>query len=271
MEVQNKPNARKSNAHAHPSMNRFSLVNPGKMGRSFWQAHNSDGGGSGGDQKFTLDEAREKLKSDGYVVMRQKAFDDVIDEKYGKGFNKGKEEATTSLTDEQKKWKEAFEKLPSVERKLADATKEKPDMVPKSEHEALLKVEQDKYARLQEENGGLKKHQLNNEILKAISTKAVSPDDVLALTSGQFQLGEDGKIFPINEKGEKLIDGEGHVSVERYFDKFFKEKPYLAKAADSQGAGSQSNSAGNNGKGGSSSESLIGLDQTALAKQLDLE
>ncbi len=260
----------KSNTYKHH--NRFSAINPGKMGRSFWQAHSSDGGGTGGDNKYTLDEAREKLKSEGFAVMKQTAFDEILNEKFGKGFSKGKDEATATLTDEQKKWKEAAEKLPAIQRKLEDATKDKPDMISKSEHEQLLKVEQDKAAKHLEDINGLKKHQLNNEILKAISAKAVNPEDVLALTSGQFQLDENGKIYPINEKGEKLIDSEGHMTPERYFDKFFKDKPYLAKASDSQGAGSQSQGAGNNGKAQTGSvDDLVGLDQAALAKAMGFE
>lgn len=259
----------KTNTYKHH--NRFSAINPGKMGRSFWQAHNSDGGGSGGDNKYTLDEAREKLKADGFAVMKQTAFDEILNEKFGKGFSKGKDEASNALSDEQRKWKEAFDKLPGIQRKLEEATKDKPDMISKSEHEQLLKVEQEKHAKTQEEVSNLKRFQLDNEILKTISPKAVNPEDVLALTRGQFQLDENGKIYPINEKGEKLIDSDGHMTPDRYFDKFFKEKPYLAKASDSQGAGSQSQGAGNNGKAAKGIDGLIGLDQAALAKELGLE
>lgn len=223
------------------------------------------------DQKYTLDEAREKLKTEGYTVMKQKAFDDILDEKYGKGFNKGKEEASTALSDEQKQWKKSHDELPGVKRKLEDATKDKPDMISKSEHEALLKVEQDKNTKHEEAISGLKRHQLDNELLKTFGTKAVDPSDVLALTRGQFQLGDDGKIFPVNEKGEKLIDGEGHVSPERFFDKFFKDKPHFAKAANSQGAGSGTNGEGNHGGSGKSNvDALVKMDDAALSKSLGL-
>lgn len=227
--------------------NRFSLINPGKMGRSFWQAHKSDVDPDPAE-KFTLEEARTKLKEQGYAVMKQTALDSLIDEKHGEGYKKGKKdgdpdglkEKVESLTKDNTKLKE----------QVGELKKDKPDMISKAEHEQLVKVEQEKYSKLEERNKTLLESQKDNALLKAFGSKAVDSDSVLQLTRGKFAMDDDGNVYPIDDKGGKLIDGEGIVTLDRFYDNFFKEKPYLAKAADSNGAGSSTGGGGNPTTGG---------------------
>ncbi len=231
----------------YSGVRRFSNPNPDKMDRKFWQAHLSDTPPAPpAGEKYTLDEAREKLKTDGHVVMKQKAFDDIVNEKYGKGYNKGKNEAEGELSEEQKLWKKSHTEAETLRKKLADLEKDKPDTISRSEHEALLKVEQEKIKQSEEKIGSLRTAQKDNEILKIIGAKTVDSESVLALTRDKFAIDDDGKVYPINEKGDRLIGSSGHVDIAGFFEGFFKEKPYLAKASDSQGAGSQSTGSGGN-------------------------
>lgn len=226
----------------YSGVRRFSNPKPEKMDRKFWQAHFSDTPPTPpAGEKYTLEEAKAKLRDDGWAVMKQDAFNRIIDEKHGDGYNKAKKEFEGQGGDSAALKKEV-EKL---QGQIAELKKDKPDMIPKSEHEQILAAKENEIKKRDESISKMSQHQLDNELLKAVANKAVDPSDVLALTRANFQLGEDGKVFHVNEKGEKVIDSDGsYLGPDRYFDKFFKEKPHLAKASDSQGAGSSTNGTG---------------------------
>jgi hypothetical protein len=210
--------------------------------------------------KFTVDEAKALLKEKGFLTLTQRAFDDIIDEKYAKAYEK----ATSEVGDVDKLKKE----LEKANQKIEDLKKDKPDMIPKSEHEQLLKVEQEKAAKALEEVGSLKKHQVDNELLKAVGNWAVDPSDVLELTRGKFALGDDGKLHAVDDKGGKLYDKEGRLMTpELFYQDFQKSKPHLVKASNSNGAGSGTDGEGGKAQDGKPSwESLADLPMDQFVK-----
>lgn len=217
-----------------PNRNRFSLISPGKMGRQFWQAHMSDGD----PEKYTLEEAKAKLKADGLtVMMTQTAFDGIIRDKYTEAYAKAKTENTGGDAEALKADNE------KLKNQITELKKDKPDMIPKAEHEALLKAKEGEVAKRDERITGLMGKQRDAELYKA-AANSVDPEAVVALIRDKFQIDEEGKIYQINDKGEKVVDGEGYVAPDKYVQNFLKEKPHFAKASDTKGAGSSSTGSG---------------------------
>ncbi len=194
---------------------------------------------------ITVEQAKAVLKEAGFVTMAQQKFDDIIDEKYGKGYNKAKAELgdVEALNTE----------IETLKTKLKDAKTDKGDTVSKTEHEHLLKIEQQKTTDALANVDKMKSHQKDNEILKAISPWAVDPDAVLSLTRDKFAIGDDGKVYPIDDKGDHLLDSEGKASVDGYFKKFQKEKTYLVKPTGTPGAESGSDGKGTQAPSGNKS------------------
>ena len=248
---------------------------PTSLDWRFWAAREGDGGktptgSGGGDEKLTLEEAKQKLKDDGFVVMKQTAFDETIKQKYTKAYNDAEAKLKESSGPVSEELQKENQKL---KEELENLKKSKPETVSKSEHEQLLKAVESKYTKELEgtksEIARLRQHHLDNEILKVISDKTVDSEAVLSLTRSNFKLGEDGKIFPVNQDGEKIIDDEGLVDTTRFYSKFFDKKPYLAKSTGTSGAGSQGSStqgAKANTSGKHTIEQLAGMSEDEFIK-----
>jgi hypothetical protein len=195
--------------------------------------------------QFTLEEAKTKLRDDGMVVMTQKAFDGIIDEKYQAAYKKAKEDADKSAPGDEKLKKENED----LKTKIAELEKDKPDVISKAEHEKLLQVERDKLTEKDQAIEKLRSQQKEAAIFKA-ATGSVDPETVVALLRDKFKIDETGAVYPVDEKGERLIGKEGHTTPEQFINDFLKEKPHLAKDASSPGTGSKSETGGNPKDGG---------------------
>ena len=217
-------------------------VNRGAFNRQFFAFKDGDPGGGGGET-YTLDAAKAKLRDDGMVVMTQKAFDAIVDEKYTKAYDKAKTEVRTEIEKEFKsddKLKTENEKLKS---QLEELKKEKGDLIPRGEHEKLLKVEQDKLSERDAKIEKLHSAQKEAAIYKAAAA-SVDPETVVALLRDKFKMDDAGTVFPVDEKGERVVGKEGFLTPEQFIADFLKQKPHLAKDASAPGTGSSSSGDG---------------------------
>lgn len=250
------------NSFHFPDKNRFSVM-PSSTGRlnleKMFRAHASDPP----EEKYTLEEAKVKLTGSGFVVMRQKAFDEIIDEKYGKGFSKGKEEGSKEAKPDETLKSENE----TLKAEIEELKKAKPDLISKAEHEKLLQVERDKYSELDGEKQSLLNKIKEGEIFKA-AAGSVDPETVVALLKDKFKIDKDGTVYPVDDKGERLIGKEGHITSEGFINDFLKSKPHLAKDASAPGTGSTTT--GQGGKpaatGKYSTEELANLSFDEYAK-----
>jgi hypothetical protein len=76
-------------------------------------------------------------------------------------------------------------------------------------------------------------------IQQAVQSWAVDADLVLTMVQKNFSLDADGKLRPVDAQGAPLLEPDGQpLTMERFFQNFRQERPYLVKASAHSGAGS---------------------------------
>lgn len=198
---------------------------------------------------YTLTEAIQQLKKDGYLIYNQQELDAIT-------ANVHLQESALSTAEAANSYENSAEYLGNQEN--SNALPDENDTTP-NHYEALLQQEKEKSYILSNQIDLLKSRQKKAELLKAIIPWAVDADLVLSMTQEQFDMDENGNVFPVNLGKESLKDSQDTTSTEQFYQKFQQEKPYLVKASSSQGAGSFSQEASNSNNYATTIEQLADM------------
>ena len=227
------------------------LMRRGGLARTFW-AFNGEGGeggtGSGGD-KFDTNAAIEKLRTDGFVVMKQPAFDNIIHEKYSAAYAKAKSDYTDNTAE--------VEQLKAENAQLKSKAGDKGETISKADHERLLSEANQRATNLEGKISKLEGVQKRNAIIEAAGKSGAVQNaygDIADLLINRVALEEkDGntEFFILDDKGEKRVGKDGFMTIQGYVEEALNQKPYLKAASSNAGAGSTTSTnqgGGNTGK-----------------------
>ena len=97
----------------------------------------------------------------------------------------------------------------------------------KGEYDKIIDKKNDLIATLSKE---IEEFKVSNPLLNAAAKhRAISPEQVVALTKGNVKLTEAGDVTIIDAKGDPRLNDKGHLmSIDEYMQSFIQDNPHMA-------------------------------------------
>lgn len=205
------------------------------------------GAGSGGEQPSSQQEPNSTSEPaeppEGYVP--QDKVDKIVQQRLKRERSKYE-----SRLDEL-----GFENFDEVaELKKRQKEREKKELEEKEQYKELLeKTRQEKDEQIQKLQQQLEQTRSTHRqttvertlVEAAAEADAVAPSQVAGLLDGRVQMDDDGELYPVDDNGQRLTDGQGNeLSVQGFVNDFLEDNPHFQRAAEGQGAGGRGSGGG---------------------------